>query len=157
MVECNKDIYIVLKEKKDRKIHDQLDPLLTPRFLEIYDEMDRHPRIKVLSRLANTGELLDSADMVISFPFTSTTFEALSRGIPAIWHDPLGCYKDTPYGKVGNVMTHGFADLNREVHEIKTHSAEDFFAQLNRSSNLMDPFRDRKSVDRFRQLLSRSE
>ncbi len=153
MVKREEDVVVVLKEKKDRTIHDCLDPDLTPRFLEIYESLAQHPRIKVFSRLANTGELLDSVDMVISFPFTSTTFEALSRRVPALWHDPWGCYQDTPYGKFGQVMTHGFDHLLAKVRQVKTHSREEFFASVDFSSNLMDPFNDRKSVERFRRLL----
>ena len=118
--------------------------------------MEQNPRIKVLSKFADTAEVMESVNMVISFPFTSTTYEALSRRVPAVWHDPLVFYKDTPYGKLGGVMTHGFDELFAEVQRVKSHPPEEFFVRLDRSSNLMDPFQDNKSIDRFRQLLSQA-
>ena len=153
LVAKDKDIQILFKEKKDRKFQRLMDPVSAPDLLSVYDEMDKHPRIKVLSRFANTGEIMDSSDFVVSFPFTSTTFEALSRRIPAIWHDPMQCYKDTVYGKLGGVMSHGFDQLWDIVQFVKLYSSEKFFLSLDLSSDLMDPFQDRKSVDRFRQLL----
>ena len=62
------DIYIILKEKKDRSIHYTMDPILGPKLLEIYNEMDSHPRIKICSNQVDASELISESDMVISFP-----------------------------------------------------------------------------------------
>jgi len=147
------DIYIILKEKKDRSIHYTLDPILGPKLLEIYNKMDLHPRIRVCSSQVDVSELISVSDMVISFPFTSTTFEALSANRPAIWHDPAGCYRNTLYGKVGSVVTHSYEELKTRVLEIKNHP-DDYQNAIPINSPLMDPYRDRKAIDRFRKLLT---
>ena len=91
--------------------------------------------------------------MVVSFPFTSTSFETLSANRPAVWHDPLGCYFDTPYAKAGGVTTHSYEDLKKKVIEIKSLEPGTYRNPFQSNSPLMDPFRDGKAIDRFRDLL----
>jgi len=146
------DIYIILKEKKDRGIHFVLDPVLGPTLIEIYNKMGIHPRIKICSNQVDASELISVSDVVVSFPFTSTTFEALSTNKPAIWHDPLGYYRDTLYGKAGGVVTHSYEELKSKVLEIKK-NLEDYQNPMPMNSPLMDPYRDGKAIDRFRDLL----
>ena len=150
------DIYIILKEKKDRSIHYALDPILGPKLLEIYNKMDFHTRIKICSNDVDASELISVSDMVISFPFTSTTFEALSANKPAIWHDPAGYYRNTLYGKAGGVVTHNYSELKSKVLEIKEINPSNYRNPMSMNSPLMDPYQDRKAIDRFRDLL-RSE
>lgn len=152
LIEECQDICIILKEKKDRSIHYTLDPILGPRLLGIYDKMDSHPRIKICSNQVDASELISISDMVVSFPFTSTTFEALSSNKPAIWHDPAGYYRDTLYGKMGGVVTHSYEELKRRVLEIKD-KAGCYKNPIPMNSLLMDPYRDGKAIDRFRKLL----
>ena len=147
------DIYIILKEKKDRSIHYTLDPVLGPKLLEIYDKMSSHPRVKICSNQVDASELISISDMVVSFPFTSTTFEALSTNKPAIWHDPVGYYRDTLYGKVEGVVTHGYEELKAKVLEIKDKSGY-YQNPIPMNSPLMDPYRDGKAIERFRKLLT---
>ena len=147
------DIYIILKEKKDRSIHYTMDPILGPKLLEIYNEMDSHPRIKICSNQVDASELISESDMVISFPFTSTTFEGLSTNKPAIWHDPAGYYRNTLYGKAGGVVTHSYNELKTKILEIKEMKPGNYRNPMPMNSPLMDPYRDRKAIDRFRDLL----
>ncbi|MFQ5787234.1 MAG: polysaccharide biosynthesis PFTS motif protein, partial [Thermodesulfobacteriota bacterium] len=67
-------LHIFLKEKKDRSIHCILDPILGPKLLDLYNKIDAHPRIKICSNQMDASELVSVSDMVVSFPFTSTTF-----------------------------------------------------------------------------------
>jgi polysaccharide biosynthesis PFTS motif protein len=150
------DIYIILKEKKDRSIHFALDPILGPKLLEIYNKMGSHPRIKICSNQADASELISISDMAVSFPFTSTTFEALSVNRPAIWHDPLGYYVNTLYGKVGGVTTHNYEALKGKILEIKEMKSCQYQNPIPINSPLMDPFRDGKAIERFRKLLTSS-
>ena len=150
------DIYIILKEKKNRSIHYTLEPVLGPKLLEIYNKMNCHPRIKICSNQVDASELISISDMVVSFPFTSTTFEALSTNKPAIWHDPMGYYRNTLYGKVGGVTTHSYDELKAKVLKIKAMKPGTYQNPIPINSPLMDPYRDRKAIDRFRDLL-RSE
>lgn len=149
------DIYIILKEKKDRNLHYTLDPVLGPKLLEIYNRMSSHPRVKICSNQVDASELISMSDMVVSFPFTSTTFEALSTNKPAVWHDPAGYYRDTLYGKAEGVVTHSYDELKKKVLEIKEQSGG-YQNPIPMDSPLMDPYRDRKAIDRFRKLLKSS-
>jgi len=148
------DIYIIFKEKKERAIHKILDPVLGPRLIGIYNKMESHPRITVCSNQTDASEIIAISDMVASFSFTSTTFEALSANRPAIWHDPLGCYVNTIYGKAGEVVTHSYNELKTKVLEIKEMNPGNYRNPVSMNSPLMDPYRDGKAIDRFRDLLT---
>ena len=168
------DIQIFLKEKKDRGIHAISDPVNGPKLVELYYKMNSHPRISIDSSQVDrstmtddqkitTGslevdasEIIGAADMVISFPFTSTTFESLSVNKPAIWHDPMGYYRNTPYGKIGGVTTHSYEELKAKILEIKKMEPNTYQNPIPLSSPLMDPYRDEKGIDRFRELLTSS-
>ena len=152
-VECP-DIYIILKEKKDRSIHYTLDPILGPKLLEIYNKMDIHPRITIYSNQADASELISVSDMVVSFPFTSTTFEALSVNKPAIWHDPDSYYRDTLYARTEGIVTHGYEELKAKVLEIKQLKHGAYRNPIPMNSPFMDPYRDRKAIERFINLLN---
>ena len=165
------NIHIFLKEKKDRSFHSILDPVNGPKLLALYYKMNSHPRIAVDSSQVDriivnnkkssagalkidASELISAADMVISFPFTSTTFEALSANKPAIWHDPVGYYRDTLYGKTGGVVTHSYKELKTKVLEIKKLKNGAYQNSIPMNSPLMDPYRDGKAIDKFRDLLT---
>ncbi len=149
------DIQILFKEKNARLIHRCLDSILAPRLVSLYLEMERCPNIKIFSEGEDSSRIMSISDMVVSFPFTSTTFEALSVNKPAIWHDPVGYYRKTLYGKVGGVVTHSYEELKAKVLEIKK-NPDDYHNPIPMNSPLMDPCRDRKAITRFRELLAKS-
>lgn len=147
------DIYVFLKEKKNRNVHKLMDAVNGPKLLELYDKMAEHPRITIYSNQVDASDMISVSDMVISFPFTSTTFEALSVNRPAIWHDPMGYYRDTMYGKIDGVTTHGYEDLKKRMLDIKGMKTDGYKNPIPLNSPMLDPFRDGKAVDRFRDLL----
>ena len=151
--ECT-DIYVILKEKKARGIHDTLDPILGAELIELYDHMNLHHRITICSNQADSSELISAADMVVSFPFTGTTFEALSINKPAIWHNPANSCKNTPYGKIEGVMTYNYVELKAEVIKAKETEPGYYKNPIPINSPLIDPYRDRKAIERFRELLT---
>jgi polysaccharide biosynthesis PFTS motif protein len=153
LVDDYSDIHIILKEKKNRNLHSVLDPVIGPKLLGLYKKMGNHPRITTYLDYEDSSELISISDMVISFPFTSTTFEALSVNKPAIWHDPMGYYRDTPYAEVGGVTTHSYEELREKVIEIKNMKPGTYQNPIEIGSPLMDPYRDGKAIDRFRELL----
>jgi polysaccharide biosynthesis PFTS motif protein len=147
------DIYIFLKEKKERNIHYTLDPILGPKLLTLYNKIDVHPRITICSDQVNASELISISNMTVSFPFTSTTFEALSVNKPAIWHDPMGYYRNTPYGKIDGITTHSYEELKAMVLEFKEIRPNAYQNPIPKNSPLMDPYMDGNAIDRFRDLL----
>ncbi|MBT5307129.1 MAG: polysaccharide biosynthesis PFTS motif protein [Candidatus Scalindua sp.] len=151
------DIYILFKEKRKRNIHYIIDPICGPELLDLYNKMDAHPRVAVCNDQVDVSELISASDMIISFPFTSTTFEALSVNMPAIWHDPMGYYKNTPYGEIGGVTTHSYEELKTMVLKLMEIKPGAYQNPIPENSILMDPYRDGKAIDRFRELLHSSD
>ena len=148
------EITIHFKEKKERDIHVRyLDPILGPELLGLYKQMDSHPGIRTYNNQSDSSELISGSDLIISFPFTSITFEALAAGRPAVWHDPEGNYKNTPYGKIQGVTTNGYDELISKVKEIIVLKPGEFQNPIGERLPLMDPFRDGRAIDRFRDLL----
>ena len=148
------DIYILLKEKKGREEHQVIDPELSGRFLQLYEQMDRHPRIFILSNAFDTSDIISCADLVISFPFTSTTFEALSGERPAVWHDPLAYYKNTLWAQIGTVLTTSYAELKNIVQDMIANKTFKIPYEKLEQYGLIDPFRDGQAISRFRKLLA---
>ena len=153
------DLVIIIKEKKEMQLHVQLEPALGEKLVLLYKEMEKHPRIKILTNEFDSSLLMANADMCISFPFTSTTTEALSANLKAIWHDPCGYYRNTPYGHNGNVVTFGYKELKAKIMEIKDMKAGIYQNPISMDSDLIvsdlfDQWRDGQAVDRFRDLLT---
>ena len=147
-------ILILFKEKKDRSVHGILDPVLGPKLLDIYNNMKAHPRIVMCSARIGTSSPMSVSDIVVSFPFTSTTYEALSSNRPAVWHDPLGYYQTTPYARIGGLTTHSYDELRTKIQEIRATGSDNYQNPIPMDSPLADPYCDGKAVDRFRDLLS---
>jgi polysaccharide biosynthesis PFTS motif protein len=148
------DVHIFLKEKKSRIIHGRLDPETGPKLLELYNKMDSRDNITVCSNQVDASRLISASNLTVSFSFTSTTFEALSAGRPAIWHDPLGLYRHTPYAEAGGVTTHDYEELKQKVLDLKKDGPESYVSPLPADSPLMDPYMDGSAVERFRELLT---
>ena len=154
LVEMLPDVHILLKEKNKRSFHLLLDPIKGKELLELYEKMARHPRVSIASSELDSAGLISAADVTVSFPFTSTTFEALSANRPALWHDPLGYYKKTIYAKNGGVMTHNFEELKEKILQIQSSPFPSVGFAWKGNPVLMDPYRDGKAIERFQQLLT---
>ncbi len=142
------DILILMKEKKDRSLHEKLDPEKGKRLSELYDEIASHPRVRFFDSRADPLDLILSSDMVLSFPFTSPTFEALSIDKPALWHDPLGLYCNTVYDL--GIVTHNYKELRNKIKDVQMGR---WVYPFSGASPLIDPFRDGKAIERFREVL----
>ncbi len=148
------DVYIFLKAKKDRALHSTLDPFYGNKLVDLYDALERHPRISIISNQYDTAVLISLADFIVSFPFTSTTFEARSARKEAVWHDPMGIYRGMLYSRVHGMMTHGFEELSARMNEVRQKNKNSFSPAPVSPSDLIDPFCDGKAIERFRQLLT---
>jgi hypothetical protein len=147
------DVVILFKEKMNRKMHHILDHNLGSKLIETYQSMETHPRILFFLKEEETSTIMSACDMVISAPFTSTTFEFLSVNRPAVWHDSTGVHRHKPYARCGDVTTHGYDELEKKVLNIKKMKPGDYQNPFPSDSPLMDPYRDGKAIERFRELL----
>ena len=123
-----------------------------PELLKIYDRIEKHPRGQLAQTSVTVHELIEKADMVVSFPFTSPTFEALSSNIPAVWYDPLGLYEKTVYGRVPQASLCEYSNLKKMLETIYEDPCS-WHNPFPQNSPLMDPYRDSGAIDRFRDLL----
>jgi polysaccharide biosynthesis PFTS motif protein len=151
LIRQEQDIFIIMKEKKPRWFHKIADPVLGKRLEILYDSLAKHPRVLFCPASADTSTIISVSDIVVSLPFTSTTFEALSVDRPAIWHDPAGLYRDTIYAHAG-VTTHPYKELHAHVARLHKDSSS-WENPIPKGSQLLDPYRDGQAIDRFRQLL----
>jgi len=151
------NILLIFKEKKDRKIHGVFDPVAGPSLINIYNEMKSNPRIHFCSNQVDSSEIISVSDLIISFPFTSTTFEALCNNRPAIWHDAAGAYRESVYGSIPGILTHGYEGLKSRVIEfIELAEKGENGNHINFDSPLLDPYRDGRAIERFHNLLTQS-
>jgi len=156
LVEDTPKVFLIFKEKKDRNIHFTFDPESGPKLMEIYEKMNSHPRIIFCSNQVDSSEIISVSDMIISFPFTSTTFEALCNNRPAIWHDAAGYYRESIFGKIAGLVTHDYEELKTKITEIMEKTEKGETCIETPDSPYMDPFHDGKAIERFRELLSAS-
>jgi len=156
IVSNNTNIELYFKEKKpnDIKYHSKLDPELGPILLDLYEKMYLHPRIHRFNNFADGNKIINKSDLIISFPFSSTSFEALSANKYAIWHDPLELYRNTEYGQLKDVTTHGFFELEGLIKKLLKNKLS---INTNNKTDYFDPYSDFKAIERFRNILVSSE
>ena len=69
----------------------------------------------------------------------------------------MGYYKNTPYGEIGGVTTHSYEELKTMVLKLMEIKPGAYQNPIPENSILMDPYRDGKAIDRFRELLHSSD
>jgi polysaccharide biosynthesis PFTS motif protein len=148
---------VIVKEKKAKGLHLQADPVKGSQLLGILDDLSANPRIHVFTRDADTSQLIGDSDLCISFPFTSPTIEALSVDRPALWHDPQGIYRSNIYSEFDHVVTHGYDELKDTVLKHMRNRENRYDNPIPEGHPLIDPFRDGKAIERFRDLLCAAE
>lgn len=150
-------VVVIIKEKKAKELHLRADPEKGSQLLGILDDMSRNPRLEVFTRDADTSQLIGDSDMCISFPFSSPTIEALSVDRPAIWHDPLGIYTRAVYSEFDHIVTHGYDELKETVLKHIKNRGNKYENPIPQGHPMLDPFRDGKAIERFRDLLCAAE
>lgn len=150
-------VHILFKEKKDRTFHLSIHPELGKALVALYERMDRHPRITMCTPSMDAATIISGADMTISFPFTSTTFEAVAGNRYALWHDASGMFRDTLYASFPGLVSHTYQELRERVMVRQKDPDAAFAAPIPLSSPHMDPFRDGLALERLRKLISSSQ
>ena len=153
IAEENLDVFILFKEKNERSCHKTYDVEFGHQLIELYNVMAKHPRIIFLASEYDSSEAIANSWLVISFPFTSTTYEALSINKLSIWHDAMGYYRQTYYGQIKDVVTHGYQELRDLIVKLKNQNGV-FKNPVPEGSKYLDPYRDGQALDRFRELLT---
>lgn len=149
------DVFIILKEKKLRSLH----KANTSRYLEIlriYEKFDQHPRCFCVNSDGNSSEVIAASDLTISFPFTSTTFEALCARRKAIWFDATDKYNETFYCNIPGLVCHNYKDLSRRVKALLYDISQEEYEQYldKHVKGKVELYMDGRAISRFRELLN---
>ncbi|MBF0343543.1 MAG: polysaccharide biosynthesis PFTS motif protein [Nitrospirae bacterium] len=152
LLDDEQDVFIMFKEKAPRYTHALHDPDNGQVLFDAYEELSSHNRVLICGNDYNVEYLKHMSNVTISCPFTSPTNEALSINQPAIWHDALGMYRKSVWGRIGGVMTHSYEELRAFLHQLMT-SPKRYINPVPEGFPYIDPYRDGKAVDRFREIL----
>ena len=149
------NLFIVLKEKKPRKSHQKF----TSKFkeiLEIYTKLENHKRCYCVKNRENASEIIAFSGLTVSFPFTSTTFEALSTRKKAIWYDVSGKFRDSFYDSIPGLVCHSYEELLKRVKNLLLETSEEEYANYidKYVKGKIESYLDGKAITRFRALLT---
>jgi len=149
------DIFIVYKEKKPRTVIKRD----SKEMLHWIMKLERHPRCYLPLARMNTSEAIAFSDLVISFPFTSTTFEALCARKKALYYDASGKFHGTFYDQVPGLVCHDYEELLSRVKELLySTTSEEYDRYLEQFiKGRMEPYLDSDALSRFRKVLASSE
>ena len=148
------DIFVIFKEKKDPWIYPHLG-WDTMGLEEEYRRLGADQRCFMAGFRESQAAVIALADVTVSFPFTSTTLEAIGAGCRGIYYDPLGSYMDTAYDEIPGFVVHDFDGLKERVVELLySVREEDYRSHLERyARERVDGFLDGHALSRFRNLL----
>lgn len=157
-------ILIVWKEKKPRWIHRTVRELKSGEqgatdLLQTYARMASHPRCHFAGYDIASSELLASCDIAISFPFTSSTVEALGARLRAIFYAPNEKYFGSYFETIPDLVARRPEELRRLVQKWLYEVPEEEFDRYLDGQLLhrFDPYLDARGLSRFRQLLTTAD
>lgn len=155
LLEDKPDIFVILKEKNIRNYHLSITDKHAE-ILQIYTKLEEHPRCCSITRWESSSEVIVFSDLTISFPFTSTSLEALSARKKAIWYDASNKFRNTYYDSVPGLVCHDYGELVRRVEELLYKTSDEAYNDyLNRYiKGRLEDYLDGKAISRFRKLLT---
>jgi len=159
MLEELQGIFIVLKQKKSIDYHRKLS-FNFDKILDIYSKFYTHPRCFCIKggeeRWASTSEIIAFSELTISFPFTSTTFEALTARKKAIWYDATNKFRNTFYDNIPGLVCHSYEELLNRVNELLFRTSEqEYDNYLDKYvKNKLESYLDGRAISRFRYFLN---
>jgi polysaccharide biosynthesis PFTS motif protein len=153
LLEEHSDIYVVWKEKKSRRDFVRRE---SRKLADLYGQLSRHPRCYFPGFEASPSEVIALSDLVISFPFTSTTVEAVCAGRRGMYYDAPGKFVGAYYDRIPGFVAHGYQQLSVLVRDLLYKMDEDDYRQFlqRHIREHLDPFLDGRALSRFRALLA---
>lgn len=149
LADASPDAFVVVKEKT---AHARFPDAKTR---AAYDELARHERVLILPPQESPSELMALSDLVVSFPFTSTSFEALAAGRKALWFDATNKFRGTFFDAVPGLVCHDAPALKARCAELLAcgdASWKAFIAERVRGT--IEPYCDGRALTRWRELLA---
>ncbi|MBI3954329.1 MAG: polysaccharide biosynthesis PFTS motif protein [Chloroflexi bacterium] len=153
LLEARRDVFVVFKEKKPRGYH--VAHGSGGRLEALYAELEAHERCCFIGPRASGAELIACADLTVSFPFSSTTLEAVGARRRGLFFDPNSKYPSSYFNRVPGLVARGWTELSRRVDELLAMTDAEYGAYLERHvKGDLDPFLDARGLSRFRALLT---
>ena len=149
------NVFIVLKEKMPRNYHKKL----SDRYFDIvnlYNRLENHAQCYCIKdSWKSASEVMAFSDLTISFPFSATTFEALSAGKKAIWYDATNKFRDVFYDKIHGLVYHDYPSLLNRVKELLHDTSNEKYSEyIDKTIKVkLENYIDGKAISRFRQQL----
>lgn len=150
------DIFIVWKEKKPRWI---LKRDADFGLEALYERLDVHPRCHFIDHSTPGAEAQALSDLVVSFPFTSTTIESLGAGRAAIYYAPNQKYWGAFFDRIADLVAHNEEDLSRLVSKLLYDTTPSQYGRYLETHirGQVEPYLDGLALTRFRDLLAEGE
>ncbi len=101
------------------------------------------------------SEPIAASDLVISFPFTSASVEALGARKKAVYYDAPDKFRGSFYDRIPGLVCHSYKELFNRVDELLFKvDKEEYDAYLDETvKGKIGPYLDGKALTRFRELL----
>jgi hypothetical protein len=152
LLEDQPDIFVVWKEKIRAGYYPKDGDF---GLVALYAKMAAHPRCFFTGFEVSPSEVSAICDLTISFPFTSTTVEALGAGAKAIYYVPNDIFSGSHFEKIPHLVVRNYPKLRETVNTLLHDTSDDEYSQyLQRyAKGQIEAFVDGKALTRFRQLL----
>lgn len=153
LLDQNQDLRIIMKPKKN-KFYYQKRFEDKPMF-KLINLLEGHSRCEVVDYSTPRCDVIVQSDLVVAFPFTSPSFEAICAGVPAFYFDPTNVFPDSVYHRCGMIAS-GYHDLTEKVKYFLAMPQVDFFQWRLKHQSFFDGFLDGRGLDRFIDKLSQN-
>jgi polysaccharide biosynthesis PFTS motif protein len=151
LLESLQEIRILFKPKKTSASMKRY----TPELLKWIEELKNHPRSLAVSTDIAPSEIIALSDLTISFPFTSTTFEALSAARKALYFDAADKFRGALFDRIPGLVCHNYEELKSRAAELLFAADNGRFSAYldNYVRGKLEGYLDGRALDRFRELL----
>lgn len=148
------DILVALK----RKVPVRFREANARRIYALHDRFDAHPRALVLPPSADTSAVAAAADVVVSFPFTSVSHEALGAGVKGVYYDANEKLRGWYYDLFPGLMLHGYQELRLGIDRMLRTDDEDFLrSAASAQERPTELYLDTGAVARLRSIIADRE
>jgi hypothetical protein len=125
------DLFVVLKEKVPQKTaYSFFSSRDCDQVYASHRRLAEHARGCVLDSSHDVSGIAALADIVVSFPFTSATYECWCANIKATYYDPSNKLRGSYYDQFPAMLLHGYSDLVEQIGALLSESDSQFFARL---------------------------
>ncbi len=155
LVQDMPNVFVVFKEKNRRSCHKAIS-VKYGEIITLHKRFEDHPRCYLPGEEESSSGIMAFSDVSISFPFTSTTFEALSARKKAVWYDATDKFRDTYYDSIPGLVLHNYEELLIRVKALLFEISEDEYANYLELyvKGKVESYLDGKAITRFRNILN---